>query len=556
MPNLDSLLSQTMLFAGVRGAGLEPVPVALSDGIFSSPMPRPQTMEEVEAHERVETAMRNYVWRFRWNPAKPAVFENVTILTRGMGMDYSMEAAVYDEVRFSVQVEREGGNVIDLPLDAAHCIGAWWSRTGEIGMRAAKGSPLWTLPAKLDASLMACFAFQLDGGTIAPLTRAEIDEYGEILVPETGRRAQTLEAGEVESYDVCIGPSRYIVAIELVLCRERPDFVPGSLVGFCRLHPHAFVWSNEDLVRAEASIIMARPAKGMGCDPSMERTISALAVTDTNDEHSSSAWINLPIPYTDNLYDYYETEPHRRFSARAAKIDREEPLRGDHPLQRDGEVTLADARHRAGRTLYGVVHRRTPLVRNKRDVRKTARQGQIDNVHLAARMVATFNDADGGTVTLPGIVMINQCLHDCVHMHVRWSEFLESKMMAGWGPRGPYTVPGAPGVPHNQTVFASFPNKHTLRYRAVAEPCKAGAIQVFCHHGAAYAVDAWPDGQAFLKIGALHASIAAEAALNDEPYRAQLPFGWLEFYWRVRWTGTHGQEPVERLSFNLERCMR
>ena len=51
-------------------------------------------------------------------------------------------------------------------------------------------------------------------------------------------------------------------------------------------------------------------------------------------------------------------------------------------------------------------------------------------------------------------------------------------------------------------------------------------------------------------------AIAAEANLHDEPYRAQIPFGWLEFYYRVRWTGTHGQEPISRLGFKLEECMR
>ncbi len=544
MSSLDSLLAETMLFAGARGAQLEPVPMS-NDGVFTSPKPRPQAMADVEAHERAETALHNYVWRWKWDPAKPATIRDVTIRTRGMEMDYGMESTVYEQVSFEgVTIEREGGDVLELPLDADHCIGAWWTRTGELS---GSYSHLWRLPAKLDASIVVAFGYQLDGG-VKPLLRAEIDEYGEDLMPSSGKRAPSLVAGKSESWDVCIGPSRYIVAVELVLCRERPDFVPGKLVGFCRIHPHAFVWSNEDLEHAEVAIRLERPALGMACDPAMERTIGALVVTDTNDSHSASAWAGLPIPYTDNLYDYYETNPVATFGGRAPKAS-------DHPLQRPGELTLADARHRAERTHTNAVTRRTPLVRNNRSVRKTARQGQFDNVHLAARMTATFEHR-GEPHTEAGIVMINQCLHDCVHMHVRWSEFLEDEMLRGWGPAGPFTVPGAPAVPYNQTVFMSLPNRHTLVYRAAAQSVRAGALQVFCHHGAAYAVDAWPDGLAFLKIAGLHTAVAAEATLHDEPFRAEFPFGWLEFYWRVRWTGVHGQEPIERLTFDLEECMR
>jgi hypothetical protein len=549
MPDLDSLLSHTMLWTGARGANLEPVPCSMSE-VFGSPTtPQPQTMEEVEQHERADTAMRNYVWRFTWDPAEPAVFRDVKIRTRGMGSDYGMVATVFDAVTFgAAKVERDDGSVLNLSLDAAHCVGAWWTRTGEINASLAALSALWKLEAKLDSSLLACFAFQLVDGVIQPLPKAEIDDLGELLMPVAGRRAPSVVAGEAEAYDVCIGPSRYVVAVELVLCRERPDFVPGTLVGFCRIHPHAFVWSNEDLVHSEVSITLERPVNAMACDPTMDPPIGALAVSDTNDDRSSSAWINLPIPYADNLYDYYETNPHKRFLAPELHTD-------DHSLQAKTEVTMVDPR-RAERTIEAGVRRRTPLVRDSSKIRKVARQGQIDNVHLAARMTARFDDEHGEPVALKKIVMLNQCLHDCVHMHVRWGEFLEAKMMRGWGRRGPFTEPGAPAVPHNQVVFASFPSKHALTYRAVPQNVKAGEIQVICHHGLGYAVDEWPDGEAWAKIGVLHGTIAAESVLHDEPYRAQIPFGWLEFYWRVRWTGSHGHEPVERLTFDLERCMR
>jgi hypothetical protein len=553
MPSLDDLLSETMLFRGARRQNLEPVPLA-TEGVFRSPRPNPQTLADVGWQERAETALHNPIWRFSWDPDHPGTFTDVTIRSRGMGMDYGMEMSALEKVEFrSVQVRSEAQEEpLDLYLDRAHMLGAWWVRRGTI---AHNESWLWRLESELDCSCLVAFGYQVVCGRAERIKMDEIKSLGDTLIPPLGDppRLRFLAKSDASAF-VCVGPSRYIVAVELVLCKERPDFVPGEMVGFARIHPHAFVWSNEPLERAEVSIVLARKRETAGCgDETMKREIGALVVTDTNDEHSVSDLLEHPIPYTDNLYDYYETDPYRRFSKR-------EPGPDDHPLQRRGEVTLADARFGRDRVIENAVRRRTRFVRDHRDIRKCRRQGQFDNVHLAARMRAEF-EMNGREVVLDDIVMINQCLHDCVHMHVRWSEFLDSnnvfsetRMMHGWGPTGPYSQAGAPAVPRNQTVFASFPDRHSLQYRAVATDVKPGVTQVFCHHGLAYAVDEWPTVKAATAVGLLLSTIRGEALDAGEPYVGLLT-GWPEFYWRVRWRD-EGSGVVERLTFDLERCMQ
>jgi hypothetical protein len=159
--------------------------------------------------------------------------------------------------------------------------------------------------------------------------------------------------------------------------------------------------------------------------------------------------------------------------------------------------------------------------------------------------------------TLDNIVMLNACVHDCTHMHVRWSEFLntvnvasDTTMLHGWGPHGPYTAPGLPQVPPNQTVFLSFDSSHAMKYRALAESCKAGQLQVFLHHGGAYAMDEWPDGNK----GAMLAGVNAFSKLDS--YQGKFTDEWTEFYWRVRYTSDNHGKVIERLQFNLEKCMR
>jgi len=132
---------------------------------------------------------------------------------------------------------------------------------------------------------------------------------------------------------------------------------------------------------------------------------------------------------------------------------------------------------------------------------------------------------------------------------------LTDEMLLGWGAAGPHTQPGVPAVPPNQTIFVSFPNAHTVVYRALAEDVKAGAEQVVCHHGMGYAVDVWPEVLSQGTVAALQAAIRAEALATQDAHAGELAAGWTEFYWRVRWTG-EAVSPRGRLTFLLEKCLR
>jgi len=153
-------------------------------------------------------------------------------------------------------------------------------------------------------------------------------------------------------------------------------------------------------------------------------------------------------------------------------------------------------------------------------------------------------------------VMLNMCLHDCTHMHVRWTQFLDDKIVRGWAGGQPYAEPGAPAVPENQTVFGSFDNLHTFRYRALATTVPAGTTTIFCHHGLGYAIDEWPTAEAATWITGLRVAVELNAKAFVEPFAASHANDkWALFYFRVRFC-TKDRQIRERSEFDLQECVR
>jgi hypothetical protein len=160
------------------------------------------------------------------------------------------------------------------------------------------------------------------------------------------------------------------------------------------------------------------------------------------------------------------------------------------------------------------------------------------------------------------IVMAPFCIHHCLHMHSRWSAMHRDKHLLGFDGFTPNRVPGAPTVPSNQTVFASFPDRRSLRYRAVAESAAPGRWRCFLHHGFGYVIDAWPapvlgplSGDALFTI--IKKAVEAGAAVRTEPH-PRMPGdgdGWARVYWRLRYGGRL-LRPAERLTFDLAECLR
>jgi hypothetical protein len=82
-----------------------------------------------------------------------------------------------------------------------------------------------------------------------------------------------------------------------------------------------------------------------------------------------------------------------------------------------------------------------------------------------------------------------------------------------------------------------------------------GRWQVFCHHGAGQAIEAWPDLASRRDIWLMRSAVLqADGQTQDKVYPT-MPDTWSAFYWRCRWAQADGQL-VERLEFSLERCMR
>lgn len=552
MPTLMDLLKQSMLFTGASVDETFEV-----SGAYAVPKPSPKT-EKLN----VTKIRHNPVWQWKAEPSSPGTWREVNCWSRGMGMHYGMPVPVCDVVQWKdVTIVREDKTKITLPLHDSFVVGSWRILNGRI--REGRSS-MWQLDARLDASMLVALAYQLVDGKPVPLTRAECDDLGDTLIPPANLPLRGLEftAGpDAPEAWVSVGPARYVLLLELVLCKEHDDYAPFGLVGMCRLHPHAMLWSNGPLASFEATLVMQRPARAMTHgDKTMQAKIGPMVVTDCNNP-SRPVPGKPPDTTADIIYDYYVTDAFQKFEGR--KVD----AAFDHPRQKTGEVCLVDPRHTRHRPVEGGVTRNMGTSPWHDEPDKEPRQGQFDNVHLAPQMRVEFETAvmthEGVRVvpvTLTDITMMFVCMHDCLHMHARWGTHADEPYTRGWFGGRPHAKAGAPTVPENQVVFAKFPKPHVLEYRAVAEGVKAGAMQVLCHHGFGYAIDEWPDPVATAFRVAMRGLVEAAAEARVEPFAKEMPWSWATFYWRFRFGGKRGFRPVERLDFGgddgVERRMR
>ncbi len=569
MPSLEDLLHHTMLATAAAAIGRTPTP---EHGDFA--LPRPKVFDDHPGllPEQVESIRRQPIWQFEHEAASPGVFKNVRLLSRGMGMKYSHPVSVMRELSVSdVKVTREAdGATHDLPLKPEFVIGTWSLDHGEIP---ESDVGWWQLPAITDASLLVALAYQLVDGQMVPLPKDEVESLGDALMPSPFDEYAGMQyildliVTRDASAMVTIGECRYLVFVSLTTCKEHDDFAPGGLVGMARFYPHVMFMANEPLSKTEVSIRFERDAKAMTHgDPEMMDEVKALLVADSNVNRGPVPYAPRPIPFTSNIYDYYVTEAHVTLGQRAKARTEDQRRALDHPDQGPNEVTLVDARHAgSARTVAGRIFREGS---GPEDLTKEPRQGQFDNVHLAPRMRLSFFAHDPSTargrnevVDLEDIAMVFVCMHDCVHMHARWGAWVTDKSARGFADGRPYAAPGAPAVPENQTVFSSFPNPHTHVYRAVATNCLPGHWQVFCHHGAAYAIDAWPSAAAATTMEIMRQAIfetEADWKIANLAY-PHMPETWAAFYWRCRWYGVRSDDgavvPAERLQFDLEGCL-
>jgi hypothetical protein len=567
MPSLAKLLEDSMPFAAGRGDSHATIR-EITGRSLRVPKPDPTMPEDVPPELRgdatdADIVASNFIWQFDHDPETPASFRNLRVLSRGMGMKYKQAAPVCKHVEFEdLLVTYADGRGKLLPLTPEFVAGAWHIAGGKL---ADNATPWWRLETNTDQSVLVAFVYEERDGDVFPLSREEIDALGDSFMPgpDVPRYVEIICKTNT-TMQVCVGNTRHVALVSLTTCRERPDFVDANFMGFARFYPHMMFQSTNSLATAEVRIRLERPAHAMTHgDPEMEDDIKALLVTDSNRNHSLTAWIpgmsDAPIPLTSNIYDYYLVDPDRTL----AKPDPENPLRhkSDHAAQQPREVSMADARMHKERTLTDCASRDGG---KWEDVLKVPYQGQFDNIHLAPRMKIEFRDfneltgGDGNTVNLDDIAMVFACVHDCVHMHVRWAAFAKNKGALGFVGQHPNAVAGRPAVPENQSVFASFPNRHTLDYRAIAEAVEPGHWQVFCHHGAAYVIDVWPTLEAANVVWQMRFAVFEADRVGANEIFPTMPETWAAFYWRCRWTENRLQpgRATERLRFHLQKAMR
>jgi hypothetical protein len=276
----------------------------------------------------------------------------------------------------------------------------------------------------------------------------------------------------------------------------------------------------------------------------------------------------LPPPVWNNIFNYYVTE-----ADTATKGIDLHVVRSRLGIRYDNSADIT--RKVAGDTCHRIT--------------RVARQGAFDNVHMAPTMrlpqIAGIRapadalfpdyypmDADARAKwNLDKIVMAPFCVHDCFHLHWRWTDNSDEPGTFGFSGGKPNRLAGAPMVPENQDVDIAFPASNVLVYKARAHWCPADSWQVFCHHGAGYLV------KAGLKMQAARAGLSAPsltirsmsdssnvAFLKEQP----MPLGefspgqldllneltpvrsWAAFYWHIRYFYDSGSGPSERVVIN------
>lgn len=557
MPTLEQVLADTMLHTAARGIKL---PLERRVPTSAVPRPTPAPAPSTDA----DVIQTNPIWSWSHDPANPRALRDITIRSRGMGMNYDMAATVarsieFGDVKFTFPGRQDA---VVLPLVSAFHCATYALPSGRI---ADDASYLWRLPSEVDASIMHVFAYQLLGDAVAPLALDQIDALGVNFMPsplaDALHRVYCVLAGESAAV-ATLAPPRVLVCVSLTCCKELNDAAPGEVVGAARLYPHVMVMSNVTGERIEATIEIQRPMTAMSHgDPEMSPRLAPLFVTDRNEPSI------IPQVRWDNIFDYYTTQPHVDFADRPG---------GQHgPERREvGEVCFADpsARERTIAGAVAVLNSVFTPVHEPRSINKQARQGEFDNIHLAPRMRLEVRPTYGSEPpdVLEDIAMAPFCVHDCLHMHLRWGTAgSPKKPLLGFSDNGaPHAKDGAPHVPPDQFVFIRLTSAQGFRYRAVATgPIVAGAWTCFMHHGLFYAIDVWPGPASEAKIIAARMTVQDGAKQRMEPYmRGGTNFpstrvSWAAFYWRLRWGGRGetrtDQSILERLKvLNLERCMR
>lgn len=461
-----------------------------------------------------------------------------------------------------IPIEFAWGQKMTLQLDPKFCIGQFQVKGGWVP---AGGRKLWPLQMLHDVGFVLVYVYELSfddqdklkdkpdpfkgsgKGNWIPVREMEkrlMEQMVPASVPDkdawleamtgpfmnkSGAQYQTM-ARTNELKKAKVGRPRIVVAISLGTCRERADFEPGGLVGMSKVFPNIMICSDLLLGKSTGTVRITRTAvttaldKGDGtlqgtCCNAYDQ-IGAMYVTDANE-----VWGDPQKPFWGGTFAYVRTDADKKYGSQYLKVvDR---ARATERTYKGGKRLLVR------RGLDNVSHPFTTefwwsLWRGDnieiRDVVKTARQGDWDNIHQSPQlrldlkrievsnvvkdvtraallkigvkreMVAYDNEPEKtGT---DRVWMAPFCSHDCLHTHWRWGAKESAEWTKGWDETGPYKVAGAPMVPHYQDVEIklSGPNDYTYKVTSTYEgKLKQGNWDVHMHHGFAYAqsIAAW-----------------------------------------------------------------
>jgi hypothetical protein len=495
----NDLLSQTLLFS----ADAQPRLVPYSFNPLRIPKERPNFKQGEDASSRS-------LWEFECKGVDSV--RNVTVRHRDM---CDMRMSVCREVSWGGVKVIYQGKTVSLPLTERFLLRTYYLASGTIP---ESNTGFWQLPMNLDQSLQRIFGFQIIAGQLQEMDVTAIDDYNFMAPPSPLAFTQS-------RHEMRQGPPslRVMVCMAMGCAKERNDFEPGGLVGAVRLMPHLMLVANLPVESMEATIQLAREPIAshtrMG-DEEMSTTVSSAFFTDSNTALS-------PYPRWNNLFDYYWIAPPVGVSTRV--------VRSDRPWTREAKGLVRQVDEDAlGNATSASTHK--PKL-----VKKTPRQGEFDNVHMAPKMKLP----NAILRTLPSnwpkeITMAPFCAHDCFHLHWRWGTQRLSpapKWVRGWSKEAPYKEAGAPMVPTNQDVDVKVTGPCSLNYTARITAPVAGQWQVVMHHGAAYAISTSP----YFTEALPFIEDALTTDLKGETFKEGR---WSAFYWHLRYATAQRMAPV------------
>ncbi|MFT3924528.1 MAG: hypothetical protein QM778_18460 [Myxococcales bacterium] len=502
-------------------------------------------------------------------------------------------------VNFGPISVRTATGTVELPLTQRYFVKGLMLPDGSN----AGTNPWWPIPATLDQSFAAAFAYNVTTlKNKEPTPAAAADFEAPTFMPDPG----TTQPGA--QHLIC-------VVLSLVCMKERADFEPTGTVGMGRFYPHLMIMSNQSIAGKEAlqtkiSIMrpfkagyygVARPSKSLG-HPDMDPEIRPLLVTESNVTRTTDPLNIAALPYWDLLFDYisptipfenpctvvdYSTG-RRKLSRLLEHLDYSKvafdvsmrilqwsrflpselaklaPAVGEILLTRPSLRTVMYKEGLSSYLLPDNLKKSWFMPFVQRDIIKLPRQGAFDSLHLSPRMKAhrlignKELAEDRWQLTIDSIGMAPVCEHDCVHTHWRWGlEFENQKSVfnkyplmgfkedtvsqfAGTGK--PYQLLGSPMVPLNQEVKLELRANNHFVYAASCKDVQPGVWQPVFHHGSAY-----PVGIMDLALPLFEATKSFISTSGESS----------EFYWNLRYQATT-EGPLERIQMtgsNLWKAM-